>query len=103
MPASPVKHFVLKVILWLPLCFAVWYYMKGVIGVPTFFLVDGIMSHWLPGFIKDIEFQGHLLNVVLQFALSPPRRSRCPRDRRPNWCSASIPSYTATAFPCTRR
>jgi len=70
MPASPVKRFVLKVILWLPLCFAVWYYMKGVIGVPTFFLVDYIMTTWLPDFIKNIEFQGHLLNVVLQFA--PP-------------------------------
>ncbi len=70
MPSSPVKTFMIKTLLWLPLCFAVWYYMKGVIGVPTFFLVDGIMSHWLPDFIKDIEFQGHLLNVVLQF--TPP-------------------------------
>ncbi len=70
MPASPVKSFALKVILWLPLCFAVWYYMKGIVGVPTFFLVDSIMTAWLPDFIKDIEFQGHLLNVVLQF--TPP-------------------------------
>ncbi len=70
MPASPVKGFMLKVLLWLPICFAVWYYMKGVIGVPTFFLVDWVMSHALPDFIKDIEFQGHLLNVVLQF--TPP-------------------------------
>ena len=70
MPASLVKHFALKVVLWLPICFAVWYYMKGVIGVPTFFLVDGIMTTWLPDAIKDIEFQGHLLNVVLQF--TPP-------------------------------
>lgn len=70
MSASPVKGFMLKVLLWLPICFAVWYYMKGVIGVPTFFLVDWVMSHALPDFIKDIEFQGHLLNVVLQF--TPP-------------------------------
>jgi hypothetical protein len=60
----------LKVVLWLPVCFAVWYYMKGVIGVPTFFLVDWVMNNALPEFIKDIEFKGHLLNVVLQF--TPP-------------------------------
>ncbi|WP_457671546.1 exosortase H-associated membrane protein [Thiolapillus sp.] len=70
MPASPIKRFMLKVVLWLPVCFAGWYYMKGVIGVPTFFLVDWIMAATLPEFIKDIEFQGHLLNVVLQF--TPP-------------------------------
>ncbi|WP_456378912.1 exosortase H-associated membrane protein [Thiolapillus sp.] len=70
MQPNPIKTFMLKVLLWLPLCFAVWYYMRGVIGVPTFFLVDEIMSHWLPEFIKDIEFRGHLLNVVLQF--TPP-------------------------------
>lgn len=70
MPANPLRRFMLKVLLWLPVCFAVWYYMRGVIGVPTFFLVDWIMASTLPDFIRDIEFQGHLLNVVLQF--TPP-------------------------------
>lgn len=70
MPANPLRRFMLKVLLWLPVCFAAWYYMKGVIGVPTFFLVDWIMASALPDFIRDIEFQGHLLNVVLQF--TPP-------------------------------
>ncbi|WP_293644714.1 exosortase H-associated membrane protein [Thiolapillus sp.] len=101
MSASPVKRFVLKVILWLPLCFAVWYYMKGVIGLPTFFLVDGIMSHWLPAFIKDIEFQGHLLNVVLQFA--PPPEIKVPEGQKAELVFSvnslvygySIPLYTA--------
>ncbi|WP_456444327.1 exosortase H-associated membrane protein [Thiolapillus sp.] len=101
MQASPVKTFMLKVIVWLPVCFAGWYYMRGVIGLPTFILVDKIMLGWLPDFIKDIEFQGHLLNVVLQFA--PPPEIKVPEGQKAELLFSvnslmygySIPLYTA--------
>ena len=101
MQASPVKTFMLKVIIWLPVCFAGWYYMRGVIGIPTFILVDKIMLGWLPDFIKDIEFQGHLLNVVLQFA--PPPEIKVPEGQKAELLFSvnslaygySIPLYTA--------
>lgn len=70
MQLSPIKAFLFKVAIWLPLCFALWYFMKGVIGVPTFFLSKAILTELLPAFIRDVEFQGHALNVVLAF--TPP-------------------------------
>ena len=67
MRASPVKTFLLKVLLWIPVCFAVWYYLRGVIGVPTYFGVKAIMTSLFPDIIRNIEFHGHQVNVVLQF------------------------------------
>ena len=67
MQLSPVKTFLLKVLLWMPVCFAAWYYMRGVIGVPTFLGVKTVMTGLLPDIIRNVEFQGHLVNVVLQF------------------------------------
>ncbi len=67
MPRNPVKQFLLRVLLWIPVCFAVWYYMRGVIGIPTWFGVKAIMTGLFPETIRNIEFQGHLVNVVLQF------------------------------------
>lgn len=67
MPSDPVKRFLLKVLLWMPVCFAVWYYMRGVIGVPTFFGVKAVMANLFPEIIRNVEFQGHLVNVVLEF------------------------------------
>lgn len=67
MPRNPVKQFLLKVLLWMPVCFAVWYYMRGVIGVPTWLGVKAVMVGLFAEIIRNIEFQGHLVNVVLQF------------------------------------
>ncbi len=66
MQLSPVKIFLLKVLLWMPVCFAVWYYMRGVIGVPTWLGVKAIMTGLFPDIIRNVEFQGHLVNVVLR-------------------------------------
>ena len=101
MQPSPVKTFMLKVVLWLPICFAVWYYMRGVIGLPTFFIADTLMTGWLPDFIKDIEFKGHVLNVVLQF--DPPASLKVPEGQKAELLFSvnslaygySIPLYTA--------
>ena len=67
MRPSPLKSFFLRVLLWLPVCFAGWYYLGGVIGVPTWLGVKTVMTGLFPEIIRAIEFQGHLLDVVLRF------------------------------------
>jgi hypothetical protein len=66
MRPDPIKSFLLKVLLWMPVCFAAWYYLRGVIGIPTYLGVKALMTALLPEVIHNIEFQGHLVNVVLR-------------------------------------
>lgn len=70
MKTSPVSRFFWRILLWLPLSFAAWYYMAGFITLPVGLLVDGLMSSLFPQFISDISQQGHILEVATRF--SPP-------------------------------
>jgi len=113
MPRNPIKQFLLRVLLWMPVCFAVWYYMRGVIGIPTWFGVKAIMASLFPDIIRNIEFQGHLVNVVLQFAPEKMPEPEIPPDRVAEMVFSvnslmygySIPLYTGLllASPGTER
>lgn len=70
MPHSPVSRFVWRILLWLPLCFAGWYYMAGVITLPVNYLSSWLMSGLFPDAIREILPNRHILDVVCVFA--PP-------------------------------
>ena len=71
--ASPVGRFFWRILLWLPLCFAGWYYMAGVISLPVSLLVDSLMTWLFPTAIGEIDPHGHMLDVVTLF--TPPAQA----------------------------
>ena len=67
---SPVSRFFWQILLWLPLSFAGWYYMGGVITLPVSLLADSLMTTLFPQVINEIDPHGHMLDVVTLY--SPP-------------------------------
>lgn len=67
---SPVSRFSLHILLWLPICFAAWYYMAGVIALPVNILTDWIMTGLFPDLIREVSPNRQLLDVVCSF--TPP-------------------------------
>ncbi len=64
---SAEKRFVLHSLLWLPICFLVWYQLRGLLVVPVL-LGLRLLTPWLPA-VDHIEYQGAHLAAVL--ALQP--------------------------------
>ncbi len=73
MQISPVTRFVWRILFWLPVCFACWYYMAGVIALPVNILTDWLMSGLFPELIREVVANRHLLDVVCAFR--PPAQS----------------------------
>ena len=59
MTNRPVLYFFIKVLAWLPVTFAVWYYMAIVVTWPVTWLVDGLMTHLLSEVISGIGQVGY--------------------------------------------
>lgn len=70
MRASPISHFAWRILFWLPVCFAAWYYMAGVIAVPVRIITDFFMTGLFPELVRDVSANRHLLEVVC--AITPP-------------------------------
>lgn len=64
MAEREVHRFLLKVLLWLPVAFAVWYYAAAVLVLPVTELARAVMLPLFPEAIDAIEQRGHLLEVV---------------------------------------
>ena len=67
MQVSPVTRFALRVVFWLPICFAIWYYMAGVIALPVNLLTDWVMTGLFPDLIREVTPNRHLLEIVCAF------------------------------------
>ncbi len=57
------KRFLLHTLLWLPVCFLVWYQLRGLLVVPVL-LGLRLLAPWLPA-VDHIEYQGDHLAAVL--------------------------------------
>ncbi|MCU0833262.1 MAG: hypothetical protein MUC77_02320 [Chromatiaceae bacterium] len=61
---SPVSHFTLAVFLWLPVCFALWFYASILFVAPIAASVELLLQTLLPGVIDEVHQRGNGLLVV---------------------------------------
>jgi hypothetical protein len=64
---SPVGHFFLRVVLWMPVLFLVWFYMAIVMAWPITWLANLSLPTLLPGFITGVDQDGYMIDVVTRF------------------------------------
>jgi hypothetical protein len=60
----PVHRFLLKVVLWLPLCFLVWYLSARFWLHPVWQALDWGFTRFLPNAIDEISRNGHVMEVI---------------------------------------
>lgn len=70
MPASPVKSFLWRVLLWLPICFACWYLMAALFTLPVAWVSHFLLVSLLPEAVRAVEPSGQFLDIVT--AIPPP-------------------------------
>ena len=105
MPRSPLNRLLLKLLLWLPIVCAAWYYLSIVTTMPLATLVDLLMTHLFPEAIAQVTQKGNALLVATQALPQQAAASADPRSIAPavelvftinpliyGWC---VPLYTA--------
>lgn len=70
MRSKALPWFILKVFLWLPICYWVWFKGADFITWLVIDLIEQIFVSNFPSYISGIEQQGHTLDVITK--LSPP-------------------------------
>lgn len=70
MKASPLREFVLAALLWLPLCFFLWFVFSGAVIWPAAQAARIVLPNLLPQAVESIEQIGASVEVVSR--LSPP-------------------------------
>lgn len=61
---SPLSGFILRVVLWLPLCFAAWYFLSILFVIPLGAALDLFMTWLFPSVVKQVGPHGNSLVVV---------------------------------------
>lgn len=100
---KPVTRFTLAVFLWLPVCFAVWYYASILFVVPIAASVDVLMQALLPGLIDQVQQRGNGLVVLTEVAVPTTvdgvrRYGEVVFELNPLKYGYSVPLYTALVF-----
>ncbi len=72
LPDNPIGRFVVQALLWLPICFFMWYSMAAILTWPLVRLVELCSTAVFPNVIRGIDQFGHTLNVVTQFLVPVP-------------------------------
>jgi hypothetical protein len=72
---SQVRTLVLRVLLWLPLCFAAWYHLSILFVVPISTALEAILSLLVPSATTDVAAYGNRLEVSLLLAGGPANRA----------------------------
>ncbi len=60
---NPVAGLGLRILLWLPICFAVWYFSSIIFVLPMAWMLDGIMVTLFPDVISGVQTAGNDLLV----------------------------------------
>lgn len=61
---NPIYAFLLRILLWLPVCFVVWYLAAAVLIAPLRFLASMVFSLVMPDVVTAVEQGGNLLTFV---------------------------------------
>lgn len=65
-PVISAKQFLLKTLLWLPVCFIGWYWAAALFSFPAILLSDLLLPLVLPGVMAGVEQQGYMVDIVTQ-------------------------------------
>lgn len=60
--------FLLRVLLWLPLCFVVWYYLAPALLLPVVALTEFALTNLLPQAISGLDPVGNQIEVITAFS-----------------------------------
>lgn len=63
-PDISAKLFLLKTLMWVPVCFVCWYLLATVFSFPAIKLSDLLLPWILPGVFEGVEQLGYTVNVV---------------------------------------
>lgn len=63
-PADQVGGFFLRVVVWMPICFVIWYYMAIVMVWPVQWLVELAQPWMLPKLVAGVEQQGYEIDFI---------------------------------------
>lgn len=65
-PDISAKQFLLKTLLWLPVCFVGWYWAASLFSWPAIQLSDLLLPLMLPGVMEGVEQNGYMVDIVTQ-------------------------------------
>ncbi|MGB5830758.1 MAG: exosortase H-associated membrane protein, partial [Thiohalocapsa sp.] len=105
---SRVTRFAVTVLFWLPLCFAVWYFLSILFVAPIASILDAVMTTSWPSLIVQVEQDGNRLLVTLQVVLqqsaqSEPRTALVKFHAHPLDYCYGIALYSALVLASTRQ
>ncbi len=60
---SPIKQLLVSAVLFLPLCFFLWFYASELLVIPVRVLTEWVLTTWQPDLVKGITQQHYYLNV----------------------------------------
>lgn len=69
LPDIAARPFLLRTLLWLPLCFIVWYATGGWLAFPAVLLSDGLLPLAMPGVVEGVGLQGYMASVITEFKM----------------------------------
>ncbi|MEE9355479.1 MAG: exosortase H-associated membrane protein [Methylococcaceae bacterium] len=90
---SPVSRLFWKSVLWLPICFAVWYYLSIVLVCPLEWLVEKVMVGLYPQWVFAVEKTGYSLEIITHFTL-PNQNSLTIDQANPGYLTFDINPLT---------
>ena len=65
-PDISAKQFLLKTLLWLPVCFVGWYWAASIFSWPAIKLSDFLLPLILPGVMEGVEQNGYIVDIITQ-------------------------------------
>jgi hypothetical protein len=96
---SPLSRFVLRVLLWLPLCFGGWFLFAILMSTPVAWLSGLALPGLFPDLFSEVARDGYLLDIVTRFAapaeLTQGRAGELAFGVNPMIYGYGIPLFTA--------
>ncbi len=69
---SGLQRFILRVLVWLPICFGAWYFLSILFVVPLAASIDALMTGLFPALIERVGPSGNQLEVITHLAVTVP-------------------------------
>lgn len=96
----PLKMFMLRAVLWLPVCFAAWYYSSILFVAPMARTLDVLSTTLLPQLISAVDAYGNKLRVIVALQVQDktggvPRIGDILIEINPLIYGFCVPLYTA--------
>ncbi len=72
MPSDPLRGFLLRTLIWLPICFFAWYYMANLLIWPLVPLADLVLGAALPGVLEAVQLGPREIQFLTHLEVTAP-------------------------------